>query len=261
VQERQTEEMKNLNVCKILSIFSLFSLNLFAIPDSYYEKNKEGYYFYGVDDEESNTSKRLKMPTIPKDLTAIHPKEFEKLLEEVKGIAVMNPTSENITTYMRLQNFATGQASKFEKAWKDVIIDKPELNAAINNPDSTYSRGVMDAEKVEARKNFYLKWSSRLGIAVFVKNDNDNRARKVRPLFDSIKAEYGLEYIFISTDDKPYVAAEKGVKTLPDVFLIYKSGNGEPIWHRVATGLVVKTDILDNIDHVVKRKLKLVGAE
>jgi hypothetical protein len=238
----------------IVTIFAFIS-PLFAIPDEYYKSSKEGYYFYQKDNEVNKT--KPKMPHIPKDLTTLSSKEFEKLLEDVKGVAVMNPTKENVETYIKLQNFAMGRAQQFEKTWKDVILEEPELNIAVNNPNSTYSDIIISKEKEEKRKQFFKKHNDKLALVAFVANVNDERGRMTQEIVKSIKKDYGLTYAMVETDSNQALAISKGVKNLPDIFLVYKNSDGEGVWTRIGTGLIVKAELLNNIEHVAQRQLKL----
>lgn len=243
-------------ITKILLFVAYSCIQLYSLPDGYYDDSRRGYYFYEIHPSPQAQKRKDQLPYIPRDLSSLTADEFQALLENVKKVAVMHPTKRNVESYIKLQNYSMNQSVVFEKKYKSIILADPSLNIAVNNANGTYGRTIIDPEEEAHRKQFYDKHNEELGFIVFLNDETSTRTKKTKALFDRIQRKYGLVYKIAYTQTSQGLAAAKNVKTVPDVFLVYKTANSGAIWNRVATGIVTEDDILENTDFIIQTKLK-----
>ena len=111
---------------------------------SWQKRHAEGWAWYHDFKKEKEKSKKLTQPQDPIVLM----KECKEELERTLSKAMLEPTKENILTYMVLQKKWTHQAALFARVWQLNILENPEL--AHMKPTTQY--GVQIEKEMDAIK-------------------------------------------------------------------------------------------------------------
>ena len=77
---------------------------------------------------------------------------MQKELEELKRVAVMNPTDANLLAYMRLQRRIMNQSEVFAERWQRLVWTTPELDYSLSGrPTNAMAINAFD-EQTQARQ-------------------------------------------------------------------------------------------------------------
>src|SRR3546814_20160070 len=110
------------------------SSDLAASADSLYcEQRRLGYWFYCVRPEPKAEPQIAQPPaqvTATQELDAVTGE-----LRELKARAILYPTPENVTAYIRFQRAQLDRASLFSDVWPRAIWPDPELDYTLERPE------------------------------------------------------------------------------------------------------------------------------
>ncbi|MCW2393561.1 conjugal transfer protein TraF [Sphingobium sp. B11D3A] len=123
-------------------------------------------------------------------------------LDEMKARAILEPTEENITAYVRFQREQLDRASTFSDQWQRSIWQNPELDYTLQRPVSTLGkRAWLDARKVDqdaALRNL----SRRYGIFYFYAQ-NCGACEVFGPILKALADQSGFQVVAVSMDGGP----------------------------------------------------------
>src|SRR3546814_10331117 len=109
------------------------SSDLAASADSLYcEQRRLGYWFYSGRPEPKAEPQMAQPPaqvTATQELDAVTGE-----LRELKARAILYPTPENVTAYIRFQRAQLDRASLFSDVWQRAIWQDPELDYTLERP-------------------------------------------------------------------------------------------------------------------------------
>ena len=127
---------------KFFLIIILLVTKLFA---NFYEENKiQGFYFF----EDPKKAQEDKKPESPEEAVAmIQEKKME--LYQLRCLALLSPTQENIIRYIEKQNAILKVAAEFAIEWQYALLDMPLLGDSTN---PTTHIGIDLRKKVEEAK-------------------------------------------------------------------------------------------------------------
>lgn len=195
-------------------------------PQSFWNKNEEGWFWYKQD---PNKIKPKKKEEKPKIVVAESKKEPEKKeeskseapavfsadwvkenLEVYKKVAWDNPTVENLRAYMYLQRFAMDRSEQFAYAGQMAVQGDPYLDEVARAPlggHMTKTRGYL----INGEQNYVLKkLFKKVGVFFVFKNDCyicDQQAKVLK----TAQKEFNMEIAAVSLDqpnDKSLAAKE-----------------------------------------------------
>ena len=114
---------------------------------TYWLRNREGWFWYR--DPPASTPRPA--PSAPKPLRELV--EFEamqKRLEDLKRVAVMNPTDANLTAYMRYQRMVMNKSEHFAERWQRLVWTVPDLDYGLSGrPTNAMAINVFDEQQRE----------------------------------------------------------------------------------------------------------------
>ncbi len=243
---------------KFLTTTLISSSLLLANSSNFFTNSQEGWFSYKDDNltkkdlQKKPINKSLNI-TIPKNLSQLDAKEFKKLLEDSKSIAVMNPSKSNVKKYIMLQNFMSTKADEFTDTWKEVIIENPELDLSTNASKGKFIRKAKYKEKKRKRAKFWKNEISNIKIAFFYNPDDIEKTLAQDRVMTLLNYELPkLEIIKIDIFERESLVEKLHITIAPDIWMIYKK-DGEMIWHRLHAGMVSKDKILDRVDYIYKK--------
>lgn len=234
------------------------------VEDSYWRDRERGWFWY--DDplpERSEVPKpRPKaLPTISAPAAPKKPSELvefealQKRVEDLRNIAIINPSEHNIRNYLNIQNFVIEKASTFADVAQRVIWATPELDPTVTGrPVNAKALEVFDREQAGARTNTVAQLSQTHALFFFFRSDCPY-CHQFAPLLKDFEAKFGLKIVPISVDGgglpefrSPRVdngiARTLDVRQVPALFLA-EPGNGKitPLGY----GVLSESELLERI--------------
>jgi conjugal transfer pilus assembly protein TraF len=234
------------------------------VDDSYWRDRERGWFWYDDPLPERNEGPKPKSKAVPTISTPTAPRkaselvEFEALqkrVEDLRNIAIINPSEQNIRNYLDIQNFVIEKASTFADVAQRVIWATPELDPTVTGrPVNAKALEVFDREQAGARTNTVAQLSQTHALFFFFRSDCPY-CHQFAPLLRDFEAKFGLKIVPISVDGgglpefrNPRVdngiARTLDVRQVPALFLA-EPGDGKitPIGY----GVLSESELLERI--------------
>jgi conjugal transfer pilus assembly protein TraF len=234
------------------------------VDDSYWRDRERGWFWYDDPLPERNEGPKPKpkaVPTISAPATSKKPSELvefealQKRVEDLRNIAIINPSEQNIRNYLNIQNFVIEKASTFADVAQRVIWATPELDPTVTGrPVNAKALEVFDREQAGARTNTVAQLSQTHALFFFFRSDCPY-CHQFAPLLRDFEAKFGLKIVPISVDGgglpefrSPRVdngiARTLDVRQVPALFLAEpRGGKITPIGY----GVLSESELLERI--------------
>lgn len=192
----------------VLSVSSAVAKNQTRVPlTDFYHKHAEGWFWYQDPPLlEQDDTKELKKPTethkSPETLAERAKRvleAFKKQLEDAKTIALVEPTSKNVETYMRLQKEMVERSEHFSKTWQSVVLQNAELNPEVTNPTAQYARHVYNDQQQKTKEKTIAGLAKTHGLIYFFKADCPY-CTGFAPIVKMFSEKYNWNVMAISVD-------------------------------------------------------------
>ena len=231
-------------------IFSIFLWNttLFA---GWHDRKAEGWAWY---EEKKQPEKEETSHEQPLTSTQ-QMEEVRTNLEQKLAKAVLEPTPENIRTYMEEQQKWVDRSSYFAQVWAQVLLNYPHLDyTATHMPISQYGLQFYKNELQEEKEKLIASLAKEYGLVFFYEGKSEVSAIFGR-IVDELTKKYGWETIAVSVDGSEIegftssktnngIVQTLGVDITPALYLINpKENTVVPI----SFGLVAMDQIEENI--------------
>ena len=89
---------------------------------------------------------------------------MRKALDEARAEAILNPTTENVAAYLRLQQETLQRAAVFSDAFRRTVWATPELDYTLRRPVGALAKQVWSDERREARDAALARLGERYGL-------------------------------------------------------------------------------------------------
>ncbi|MCD8339373.1 MAG: conjugal transfer protein TraF [Burkholderiales bacterium] len=173
-------------------------------------------------------------------------------------LAIMEPTPENIRSYLEANYFVQEKSALFADQWRRVLWQNPEFDFTTRNPAANFAQVQMKSDKKEqdaAALNFL---SQDWGLVYFYRNDCQF-CQLQSPLVRKLSDELGFEVIAISMDGissdlfpeslpdngiGSLLTNGAGVNQVPALFMVNRDQTES---YLVSSGVVALDDILNRI--------------
>jgi len=167
--------------------------------DSFYcAERRLGYWFYCV---------RPKAP--PADQAPPHASSataqldaITTTLRELKARAIIEPSPENVTAYIRFQREQLDRASLFSDVWQRAIWQDPELDYTLERPVGTLAKRQWQDARTAERDTVMANLSERYGLFYFFAQ-TCGACEVMSPIVKSVADRWHLTVRAISTDGGP----------------------------------------------------------
>lgn len=162
---------------------------------------KLGHYFYC---EKPKPEKPVKEKTSPaSQATAIERiDEIREQLQEMRAEAVLEPTTENVSAYIRFQRVQLDRASHFTAVWQRVLWQQPDLDYTLQRPVSNLAKKVWSDARAAEQTDLLATLGERYGI-FYIYSGSCGACRAFSPLMRAFADRYGLTVKAVSTDGAP----------------------------------------------------------
>ena len=239
------------------------------LDDSYWRDRERGWFWYD-DPRPAQTEPAKPEPSaIPSTNAPITPQrprellEFEALqrrIEDLRNIAIINPSERNVRNYLDIQNVVIEKASTFADVAQRVLWASPDLDPTVTGrPVNAKALEVFDREQAQARASNVAQLSQTHALFFFFRSDCPY-CHQFAPLLKDFEARFGLSIVPISIDGGGLpafrtpkvdngIARTLDVRQVPALFLAEpRSGTITPIGY----GVLSESELLERI-HVVTR--------
>lgn len=235
-----------------------------SAADHFYEERKNTWFF-GVEEplpsdeneteastealqEEREMGDEEYIASIPWDhLDTLSAKEFSAMIDKTKQIAVVKPTVENTSAYIRLQKYATDQSSRFMDAWRLAIIQDPLLTDSHAVTKAERDRGL--STKVAERNALFKKMSAYTTIVMFYSEADMKSAKAMLLPLKRFKERHNIPFNTISVENNPDYIKNLGLVRFPELWY-YTEEAGVSAWRRFGTGVLSLSQMEENMEFV-----------
>lgn len=168
---------------------------------SYWLRKRDGWFWYR--DPPPPAAKSLPKPAVPKrqpELTEFE--SMQKKLEDLKRVAVMNPTDSNLLAYMRYQRYVMNKSEIFAERWQRLVWTVPELDYGLTGrPTNSLAISVYDEQLQERQVQTIRALSSTHGL-LFVFRSDCPYCHRFAPILKRFEQEFGMLVFPVSLDGK-----------------------------------------------------------
>lgn len=167
--------------------------------DSFYcTERRLGYWFYCV---------RPKAPPadqVPPQASSATAQldAITTTLRELKARAIIEPSPENVTAYIRFQREQLDRASLFSDVWQRAIWQDPELDYTLERPVGTLAKRQWQDARTAERDTVMARLSERYGLFYFFAQ-TCGACEVMSPIVKSVADRWHLTVRAISTDGGP----------------------------------------------------------
>ena len=212
----------------------------------FFERHAEGWHWYHDSDQKPETSKQKEQKLTPTEKIEAQRKELEQKLHT----AIVEPTQENIISYIIAQKALMDQSQRFSESWQRVVMTTPSLDETLIHPIDQNARHVYYGEKNKEITKRIKDLSQEYGLFFFFKKTCPY-CHHFAPVVKHFAEKYGWSVLAVSLDggrlpEFPYarhdngIAARLQVTHIPALIALHpQSGQTIPL----AYGLVSESEI------------------
>lgn len=163
----------------------------------YWLRHREGWFWY-----------RDPPAPAPRSAPPVHrpPRELaefdamQKRLEDLKRVAVMNPTDANLTAYMRYQRMVMDKSERFAERWQRLVWSMPDLDYGLTGrPTNALAIHVFDEEQQERQADAIRRLAATHGLLFILRGDCPH-CHRFAPILKRFEEEFGFTVLAISMD-------------------------------------------------------------
>lgn len=167
-------------------------------PDEFYcGERKLGTWFYC--DRPRRPAAEPSPSVAPAVPAAERMAAITRQLDELKALAILEPTTENVTNYIRFQREQLDRASTFADVWGRTVWQNPELDYTLQRPINNLGKRVWLAERTADRAGVLATLSQRYGVFYFY-SSSCAACEVFSPIIRSLSDQYGLSVLAVSMD-------------------------------------------------------------
>ena len=186
-----------------------------------------GWHFYCDRDEElDNGAPAAKASPAEQHESAkerIH--SMRNALEDARAQAILDPTPENVTAYMRLQQEALQSAAAFSDAFRRAVWANPSLDYTLRRPVGALAKRLWAEERRAERDAALARLGGRYGL-IYLGSEKCPACRVFGPLLRAFALRHGLEILAVSTTGGPL---EGWPEAVPDAGRAERLGIQAPV--------------------------------
>jgi conjugal transfer pilus assembly protein TraF len=182
----------------LLMLFIVMNTGVFADDKGYFSENARGWYWHDEYKEqraEDNNEEKKQAESDPvEQLNAIR-----DTIERAKAQAVINPTKENVKNYINIQNQLGEHSQQFERTWKEVLLENPELDYSLKHPTNNLAKRVELDQNKEKEEAVIYELAKKSGLFFFYRSSCPYCVH-FAPIVKDFAETYGITVIPITTD-------------------------------------------------------------
>lgn len=223
---------------------------------AYWLRQREGWFWYQDPPPPPPLAQPKPTPQPPSrspELVAFE--AMQKQLEDLKRVAVMNPTEANLLAYMRYQRAVMNRSEVFAERWQKLVWTVPELDYSLTGrPTNATAITVYDEQQREKQAQAIRALASTHGL-LFIFRSDCPYCHRFAPILKRFEQDYGITVFAVSLDGRglpeyPHpqpdngIAARMNATTVPALYLTAPSRRDI---RPVGFGLMALTELVERI--------------
>lgn len=166
---------------------------------AYWLRNREGWFWYG---DPPVAEPRPAPPASKRPRELVEFEAMQKRLEDLKRVAVMNPTDTNLTAYMRYQRMVMNKSEHFAERWQRLVWTVPELDYGLTGrPTNAMAINVFDEQQRDRQKRSVESLAATHGL-IFVFRGDCPHCHRFAPILKRFEEAFGFTVLAISLDGR-----------------------------------------------------------
>ena len=176
-----------------------------------------GWHFY-CDRQDGNEEQALPQsppPPVGDERPATERiREMRRALEEARAEAILNPTTENVTAYLRLQQETLQRAATFSDAFRRTVWATPEVDYTLRRPVGALAKQVWSDGRRVDRDRALARLGERYGL-IYLGHAGCAGCKVFGPLLRAFAKRHGLDVLAVSLNGEalegwPEAVADQG---------------------------------------------------
>jgi len=198
------EQIPDVLIAELIVIFVLTLIFMcdgaIAQEDPFYcLERRLGHYFYCGSSKPEKPVKEEEPSSIPQATASERISEIRAQLEEMRAAAVLEPTTENVSAYIRFQREQLDRASLFADVWQRALWQQPDLDYTLKRPVSSLAKKVWSDARGAEQEDLLAHLGERYGL-FYIYSRSCGACRAFSPLMRAFADRYGLIVKAVSTD-------------------------------------------------------------
>ena len=172
-----------------------------------------GWHFY-CDRREPEPAPTVQPPPaagVPGSPTA-RIEAMRRELEEARAAAILDPSTANVTAYLRLQQETLQRAAAFSDAFRRTVWATPELDYTLRRPVGALAKQVWSDERRQTRDAALASLGERYGL-IYLGHAGCAGCKVFGPLLRAFSLRHGLDVLAVSLTGE---ALEGWPEAVPD---------------------------------------------
>ena len=165
----------------------------------YCAERRLGYWFYCT---RPKPPERVEPQPLDQQSATSRLDAITATLRELKAKAILEPSAENVTAYIRFQRRQLDQASLFSDVWQRSIWQEPELDYTLQRPVSTLGKRAWQDNRKTERDGVMAHLSERYGLFYFFAQ-SCGACEVMSPIVQGVATTWHITVRAISTDGGP----------------------------------------------------------
>ena len=219
---------------------------------AYWLRNREGWFWYR---DPPVAAPRSAPPASKPPRELVEFEAMQKRLEDLKRVAVMNPTDANLTAYMRYQRMVMNKSEHFAERWQRLVWTVPDLDYGMTGrPTNAMAINVFDEQQRDRQAQTIKSLAATHGL-IFVFRGDCPHCHRFAPILKRFEQEFGFTVLAISMDGRAVpeypdarpdngMAARLNATAVPALYLTQPSRRE---FRPVGFGVMSMTDLVERI--------------
>jgi conjugal transfer pilus assembly protein TraF len=226
---------------------------------TYWRRNREGWFWYR--DPPEAVSRRKEVPAPPdRPRELVDFEAMQKRLEDLKRVAVMNPTDANLLAYMRYQRFVMDKSEVFSERWQRLVWTVPDLDYGLTGrPTNAMAIGAFDEQQQARQATVVRSLVSTHGL-LFIFRSDCPYCHRFAPILKRFEQEFGMTVFPVSLDggglpEYPNPQLDNGIAARLNASVVpalYLTAPSKREIRPVGFGVMAMTELLERIATIAK---------
>lgn len=178
-------------------------------------------------------------------------------LEELKARAILEPSPENVTAYVRFQREQLDRSSMFADVWQRALWQDPGLDYTLQRPVSTLGKRAWIDQRKSDRDRVMGALSQRYGVFYFF-SSSCGACDIFSPILKAVSDKFGLAVLAVSMDGGPsatfpgymvdsgqYEKLGMGTERQVPALVLFDSVSKQPM--PIGYGILSQDEIMDRV--------------
>ena len=123
-------------------------------------------------------------------------------LEEARARAILDPSAENVTAYLRLQQETLQKAASFSDVFRRTVWASPDLDYTLKRPVGALAKQVWSEQRRAERDAVLARLGERYGL-IYLGHARCPGCRVFGPLLRAFALRHGLDVLAVSMTGEP----------------------------------------------------------